>query len=127
SAEKELDAGKARHDQRCQQGRRSRNGRDRDAFIQSSAHKLIARIRDQGGTGVAGKSYRLAIQQRLDQSGSDPLGVVVMIGNQRTLDTMTAQQTTRDAAVFTGYEISTAQDVQRPQGDIRQIADWSRK
>ena len=50
---------------------------------------------------------------------------MIMIGNQGSLYTVAAQQTTRDAGILAGYEIRTAQNIERPKSHIGEIADGS--
>lgn len=50
---------------------------------------------------------------------------MVMVGKQGPFDTMRVQQSTRDPRILAGYEIGPAQDIERTQPDVRQIANRS--
>src|SRR3546814_11900600 len=59
----------------------------------------------------------------LDQLGAQFLAAVIMIGDHRPLRTGMPQQFRADPAVLPRNDISIAQKLGRPGGQIRQVAD----
>ena len=50
-------------------------------------------------------------------------GVVVVIGRQRRRDAVMVEQLAGDAGVLAGDQVGAGQHLQRPHGDVAQVAD----
>ena len=88
SAERECVRAEARSGQRCQRGRRSRNGNHHDAGGDGGGHQAIAGIGDQRGAGIGDQRTARARLQVLHQFRRACGLVVLVIAHQFGCDAL---------------------------------------
>ncbi len=111
---------------RRQQRAGARQARHAMVFVQTIAHQLVAGIGYERRAGVADQRYRLAARQLGQDARALALGVVLVIGAQRSRDGIVRQQRTAVAGILAVDHIGPRQGGQRAQGDVGEVADRRR-
>jgi len=113
----------ARHRDERGRRRRTRDRHDRDAGRQRATHQVISGIRDPRRTRVGDERHRRAgLEPR--HEGRRPLALDgVVVAGERARDAVALEQRARAARVLGGDEVDLAEDAQRPQGHVLQVAD----
>ena len=115
--------GKARHRDERGQGRRAGHRHDRHAGGERATDQMVARIGDSRRARVGDERHRRAGLEPRDE-GRRPLALDgVVVAGERARDAVALEERARAARVLGGDEIDLAEDAQRPQGHVLQVAD----
>ena len=115
---------KSRDREGCEDCRRAGNGRHRNTFSDGLARQLVARIRNQRRSRIRDQGNARTLTQIGENARPDALAIMIVIGGEFDPQVIGIEQTSRDPGILREDAIDTAQNVQRPQGDVAQIADW---
>jgi hypothetical protein len=89
------------------------------------AHQLETGIGDERRAGVADQRNSGAVGETGKQLRARLRGIVVVIGGERGRDAVMVEELAGDAGILAGDEIGRRQHLQRPHGNVAQIADRS--
>ncbi len=92
----------------------------------ASATRLIAGVGDQRRAGVGDQRQRLALPHAPKRARARLGGVVLVIGDERGLDRVVVEQPARDAGVLGEDRIGGGERLERPNGDVAEVADRRR-
>jgi hypothetical protein len=126
SGEMKLVGGKTCARQRCQ--RRVGAGNDGDVVpcFTAGADETKTRIRDQRHAGVADECDALSGFDLFENALLDLLFVVIVIGDERLLDSVMGEKSAAEACVLAGDSVHVHQGRERAQADIAEIPDRCR-
>src|SRR6516165_5976392 len=125
SLEQEPVGGKAAERKRCQHRRGSRQRRHARARGLRFAHELVTGVGHERRAGIRDQRDRGAVGEPGDELWSRLGGVVLVIGGERGGDAVTVEKLAGDARVLARNEVGGGERLERPHGDVAQIADWS--
>ena len=111
---------------RCQRGQRRRRARRRlhpDSLRDGLAHQPVAGIGDQRRARVRDQRHARTRFQFLDQLRCAHGLVVLVITDRRFVDAVVIEQLARLPRVLASHQVCLAQNPQRAQRDVLQIAD----
>src|SRR5215831_12524175 len=125
SLEQEPVGGKAAQCKRCEYRRGSRQcGHDR-ARRARFAHELVTGVGDERRPGIRDQRDRGAFGEPGDELRSRLGGIVLVIGGERGGDAIMVEKLAGDARVLACDEVGGGEHLERPHGDVAQIADRS--
>ena len=123
SLEQEPVGGKPTQRKRCEHRRGARQCRHARARRARVAHELVTGVGHERRPGVRDQRDRGARGEPGDELRSRLGGVVVVIGGERGGNAITVEKLAGDARVLTGDEVGGGEHLERPHGNIAQIAD----
>ena len=121
--EQEAVRGQPGKHKRGEDGRRAGQDRDRHVPGDAGPDQPVARIGYQRRPRIRYQRHGFAIFQPSDEGRPRPLGVVVVIGDERRGDAVDGQQPGRHPGVLAGDDIGGLQDLERPERNVGGVAD----
>ena len=101
----------------------ARQGGDAVAGFAGRPHQLEAGIGDERRAGVRHQRDGGACGEPRDELRPRLGGVVVVVGRERRGDAVMVDELAGDPRVLAGDQVGGGQHLQRPQGDVAQVAD----
>ena len=109
-----------------ERGGRARRGADREAEGDRFGDELIAGIGNQRSSGVGNERQGLPFGDASKRARANLGGIVLMVGRERRLNSITREQGSRNAGVLGQNPVGASQDRERAQRHVGEVADWRR-
>src|SRR4029453_11360937 len=109
--------------ERCEHRRRSWQRGHACARGARFAHQLVAGVGYERCAGVRDQRDRSAGAEPSDELRSRLRGIVLMVSGERGRDAIVVEKLAGDASVFAGDQLGGGKYLERPHGDVTQIAD----
>src|SRR5262249_38771786 len=126
TVEHEPISGQARRRESRDQRRRPGHGHHPHAVGARLAHQQHARVGNAGRPGVGDERDRGAGGERAEELAAAGQLVVLVVADGRLVDVEVREERARPPRVLAGDQVGLAQDAERAQGDVLEIADRGR-
>ena len=100
--------------------------RHRYTGLDTSADQPIARVRNQRRPGVRDQRHDFAVFEAFHKTGSRTFGIMLVIGDERTSDSVNGQESGRHTCILAGNDVSGGQDIEGAERYVAGVTDRRR-